>query len=62
VVEKIVAGKMEKFYAENCLPEQPFVKDPERTVQQVIEEVGRVRGRAARAPLRRFVLGESLSA
>ena len=27
VVEKIVEGKMEKFYAENCLLEQPFVKD-----------------------------------
>jgi elongation factor Ts len=63
VVDKIVAGKMEKFYAENCLPEQPFVKDPERTVQQVIEEVGKRSGGALRVRrFARFVLGESLSA
>ncbi|MDH7500725.1 MAG: translation elongation factor Ts, partial [candidate division NC10 bacterium] len=32
VVEKIVQGKLEKFFAEVCLLEQPFVKDPEVTV------------------------------
>jgi elongation factor Ts len=62
VVEKIVAGKMEKYYAENCLLEQPFVKDPDRTVGQVVQETGKKAG----APLTltrfvRFVLGESLS-
>jgi elongation factor Ts len=63
VVDKIVAGKMEKFYADNCLPEQPFVKDPERTVAQVIQETGKNAG--ANLSVRRFVrfvLGESLSA
>ena len=63
VVDKIVTGKMEKFFAENCLPEQPFVKDPERTVQQVIEELGKKTGGALRVRrFVRFVLGESLSA
>jgi len=63
VVEKIVAGKMEKFYAENCLPEQPFVKDPERTVAQVIQEAGKKSGAALEIHrFVRFVLGESLSA
>jgi len=63
VVEKIVAGKMEKFYAENCLPEQSFVKDPERTVHQVIQDVGKRAGGTLHVHrFVRFVLGESLPA
>ncbi len=34
---KIVTGKLEKFYAENCLLNQPFIKDDAKTVTQVIE-------------------------
>ena len=37
-VEKIVEGKLEKFYAENCLLDQPFVKDAERSVKEIINE------------------------
>ena len=33
VVEKIVSGKLEKFFAETCLMEQPFVKDPDLTIE-----------------------------
>jgi elongation factor Ts len=63
VVEKIVAGKMEKFYAENCLPEQSFVKDPERTVAQVIQDAAKGSGGTLQVRrFVRFVLGESLSA
>lgn len=36
ILEKIVAGKMGKFYSENCLMEQPFVKDDSLKVSQVI--------------------------
>lgn len=36
ILEKIVAGKMGKFYSENCLLNQPFVKDDSQTVAQVI--------------------------
>ena len=36
--EKIVDGKMQKFYAENCLLMQPFVKDPDKTVQELLTE------------------------
>src|SRR5580698_3049940 len=35
-VEKIVAGKLEKFYSTVCLLEQPFVKDPEVTIKDHI--------------------------
>jgi elongation factor Ts len=38
IIEKIVTGKMEKFYEENCLLDQGFVKDPENTVQNVIKQ------------------------
>lgn len=38
ILDKIVEGKLEKFYAESCLLEQAFVKDPERTINQVLQE------------------------
>ncbi|NOZ91709.1 translation elongation factor Ts [bacterium 3DAC] len=38
VVEKIVEGKMKNFYKENVLMEQPFVKDEDKTVEEVIKE------------------------
>ena len=39
VVEKIVEGKMSKFYEEVCLLEQPFIKDQTITVHQLIASV-----------------------
>jgi elongation factor Ts len=38
IVEKIINGKLEKFYADVCLLEQPFVKIPEKTVNEYIKE------------------------
>lgn len=38
VVDRIVEGRLQKFFAESCLMNQPFVKDPERTVDQVVKE------------------------
>jgi len=38
VVDKIVDGRMEKFFEENCLLEQPFIKDPDKKVSQLIME------------------------
>jgi len=38
IVEKIVEGKLEKFYSESCLLEQPFVKDPDKTVGDYLKE------------------------
>jgi elongation factor Ts len=61
VVDRIVDGKMERFYQEICLLEQPFVKDLERTVQDVIHEAVAKMGENIR--IRRFVrfgLGEGL--
>jgi elongation factor Ts len=39
ILDRIVDGKLDKFYAESCLLEQAFVKDPERTVSQLLQEL-----------------------
>lgn len=39
VIEKIVAGKMEKFYEENCLYEQHFIKDESLTIGELINHM-----------------------
>ncbi|MBN2227754.1 MAG: translation elongation factor Ts [candidate division Zixibacteria bacterium] len=39
IIDKIVDGKVEKYYSEVCLMEQPFVKDNEKTITDVINEV-----------------------
>ena len=38
VLEKMVAGRIEKFYKENCLLEQVFIKDGDKTVTDIINE------------------------
>ena len=39
IVEKIVEGRINKFFAENCLLEQPFVKDPDTSVTKMLAAV-----------------------
>lgn len=39
VIEKIVAGKMEKFYEESCLYEQHFIKDESVTIRELIDQM-----------------------
>ncbi|MFH1018376.1 MAG: translation elongation factor Ts [Pseudomonadota bacterium] len=61
VVEKIVDGKMEKFYSDVCLLEQPFVKDPDKTVQQVVAELtAKIGEKLAVRRFVRFQLGEGI--
>lgn len=38
IVEKMVEGRIEKFYKEICLLEQPFIKDPDKSVQDIVTE------------------------
>ena len=38
VIERMITGKLEKFYQENCLLEQPFVKDPDKTIAEYLKE------------------------
>jgi elongation factor Ts len=53
IVGKIVEGKMKKFYEENCLLEQKFVKDDTKTVAQVLAEAAESAGGTAK--IKRFV-------
>jgi elongation factor Ts len=39
IVDKIAEGKLEKFYSEVCLIEQPFIKNPDITVKALLEEL-----------------------
>jgi elongation factor Ts len=38
VADKIVQGKIDRFYSEVCLMEQPFIKDPDKRVSDIIQE------------------------
>ena len=61
VVDRIVAGKLEKYYAEYVLLEQPFVKDPDKTVGQLVQE--RIAKLGENIVVRRFTryrLGEGI--
>lgn len=61
IVNKIVEGKIEKFYSENVLLEQAFVKDPEKTVGQLITDaVGRIGENIRLRRFARFVLGDEI--
>ena len=53
IIDKIVAGKLEKFYGQICLVEQPFVKDQDKTVAAVLAEAGKAAGDVF--TIRRFV-------
>lgn len=39
VIDKIVEGKLKKFYSEACLLEQPFVKDPDMSIQDLLNDL-----------------------
>jgi elongation factor Ts len=44
IVDKMVAGKMEKFYGEACLLEQPYIRDDKSTVSQYVSRRGKESG------------------
>ena len=61
VVDKIVEGRMEKFFAESVLLEQPFVKDPDKTVGELIaERIGKIGENIQVRRFARFKLGEGI--
>ena len=63
VVDRIVDGKVEKFYGESVLLEQPFVKDPEKTISQLVaERVAKIGENIQVRRFARFKLGEGESA
>jgi elongation factor Ts len=59
VLDRIVSGRMEKYYQDVCLLEQPFIKDPEKTVKDLLTGVAtRVGERVSVRRFARFMLGE----
>jgi elongation factor Ts len=59
ILEKIISGKLGKFYSEHCLLEQGFVKDPDTTIQGLLEAQGKEVGDTlAIDRFVRFQLGE----
>ena len=53
IIDKIVEGKLGKFFKENCLVAQPFVKDDSKTVGEALAEVAKAAG--GEAKVKRFV-------
>jgi elongation factor Ts len=61
IIERIVDGQVERFYKEVCLLEQPFVKQSDRSVDEVVKEaIVRFGVNVAVRRFARFQLGESL--
>ncbi len=60
VIEKMVEGRINKFFSENCLLAQGFVKDPDKSIRDVLAEAGKASGgEIAVASFVRFKLGEA---
>ena len=60
IVEKIVLGKLDKFYQSQCLLEQPFIKDDKQSVQQLLAATGKQLGDTLEVrQFVRFQLGEN---
>ena len=60
IVERMVEGRLAKFFAESCLVEQAFIKDEERTVGQLVQEAAaRFGENVVVRRFARFALGEA---
>ena len=62
VLEKIIEGRIEKFYQENCLLEQSFIKDSDKSVQDILmETIATLGENISIARFSRFEVGDVLS-
>jgi elongation factor Ts len=61
IVDKIVEGRLDKFFKEVCLLEQPFVKDPDKTIDQLVKEkIAQIGENISIRRFARFVVGEGI--
>ncbi len=61
IIDKMIEGRIEKYYKENCLMEQPFIKDPDKTVEQLIHEnIARIGENINVRRFARYELGEGI--
>lgn len=59
VIGRIVEGKLEKFFSEICLLEQPFIRDPSKTIEQLVKDaVARTGENVVVRRFSRFQIGE----
>ncbi|HEY9189165.1 MAG TPA: translation elongation factor Ts [Ignavibacteria bacterium] len=59
ILQKIAEGKLDKFYADVCLLEQAFIKDPNKTIKDLImEEIGKIGENISVKRFVRFQLGD----
>lgn len=59
ILQKIAEGRLEKFYSEVCLVEQPFIKDPAKSIKDMIlDEIGKIGENISIKRFVRFQLGE----
>ena len=62
IIEKILSGKLDKFYQANCLVEQPFIKDDKQSVKGLMEQVSKQIGDVVQIrQFVRFQLGETVA-
>ncbi len=61
IIDKMVEGRVEKYYKELCLLEQPYIRDPEKTVNQlIIEKITKIGENIQVRRFIRFEMGEGL--
>jgi len=61
IIEKMVAGRIEKYYKEVCLMEQPFVKDPDKTISDLItKSIAKIGENISIRRFTRYQLGEGI--
>ena len=62
VIDKIVEGKLERFYSEACLLEQTYVKDSDLTIKELLDAIiAKIGENISIRRFARFQLGEGLS-
>lgn len=61
IIDKMVEGRIDKFYKEICLMEQPWIKDPDKTIQQLVtEKISTIGENISVRRFARFERGEGL--
>lgn len=61
VLNKIIEGRLNKFYEETVLTEQPFVKDPSKTIGELVtEKIGSIKENISIRRFTRYKLGEGI--
>jgi len=61
IIEKMVSGRIEKYYKEVCLLDQAFVKDPDKTISQLVtESIAKIGENISIRRFTRYQLGEGI--